>query len=623
MFTMKKLLLPLIVFLSSCVHAPVVSPERTVGSPGRAKWPAVGPAPTREQLDMKDQANQWMSGDDFVIYNRRANRKPSNKKVWKYGTQGTCGGFPRVNVQTAPGFCLGLVFDGSAVFKKSRWIAALDENRIVVVDMGGWGENAGKFYTLDLSQQPVQAKLLMERSMVSQSDPGRGIFDRPNQILKHTDGKFYVGAATGVYRFNPLAKRPEETIETLIRNLPSAGIHPLKSFTFDEAGGFYVNVGAASNVCQNFTRVGDSNPERNPRNYQHAQFPNCPEGENLEVGQAQVRRYSVLPNGRLSKEFTVFAKGLRNSVGLLWDPYRKAILQTENGRDAIGKFAPQLVTADLPHEEINVLLQGRHYGWPYCYDNNVVSPEWPNIDCSNGFTTPQTFLPAHAAPLGMILHSGQGWPEWYKGRLLIALHGYEKKGHRIVAMKRDDEGLPIGVPQSLVFGWDERGEQGVGKPVSLLEMKDGSVLIAEDDEQNKILKLVYDPTQGNGVPVQEIDQANAPIEDENLPSEEVLKARLEEKLRAGPSPFVMFQTKVVDKYCAECHAAAGAPGVRLLKFDDEGNAFRIRQAGKAADLLEILKGTPGYISMPPQGWDSPDEQKQAVDWFRQWIQTGN
>lgn len=600
-YTSLRLVFALALVLSSCSHAPVLH------------------GPVQNYVGAEDRAEDWMSGDDYAFYVRRLQRSPSNKKVYKYKTTGTCGGFPRIDVKTAPGFCVGLVFDGGqGTFKKSRWAAPLAKNKVLIVDMGGWARNNGRIYVLDFGVKPAKLSVMLEPKQFPAGQAARGILDEPNQILKHTDGKFYVGGATGVYRFDPTASRPEKTVEVLIRDLPATGLHPLKSFTFDESNGFYVNVGSASNVCQNFTKFGDTNPQKNPRNWQRKQFANCPEVENMEIGQGQVRRYEVLADGRLSSNFTVFAKGLRNSIGLLWDPYRKVILQTENGRDAIGKFAPNLVTADLPHEEINVLQAGRHYGWPYCYDNNQTSPEWTNVDCAQ-FTKPQAFLPPHSAPLGAILHSGNNWPAWYKGRLLVALHGYEKKGHRIVAMKRDDQGLPTGIPQSLVYGWDQKGEQGVGKPTSMLELEDGSVLIVEDDDQNKILKLVYDPTQGDGQPVQEVDQAVAATDDE-MESEEVLKKRLDDKLRGGNPPvFLQFQVKVIDKYCAECHQAAGSPGVRLIKYDDDGNALRIKQAGKAKELLEIIKGNPDFIPMPPQGWDTPAEQAEAVKLLEAWI----
>lgn len=577
--------------------------------------------PVESYQGPEDRVEQWTSGDNDAPYMRRSQRRSGagDVPIYRYRTQGSCGGFPRVDLKTAPGFCVGLVYDGSGVLTKSRWAAPFGVNKVLLVDMGNWEHFTGNIYVLDFGKRPVRLTKLLGRDKFSSRDPARGILDRPNQIMRHKDGKYYVGGATGLYRFDPTARRPEKSVEVLISDLPSAGIHPLKSFTWDESGGLYINVGSSSNVCQNFTSVGNTDPQKNPRNFRQDQFPNCPEGENLEIGMAQIRRYPVSAQGKVGRDFKVYAKGLRNSVGLLWDPYRQVILQTENGRESIGKHAPELQTSELPFEEINIVKEGRHYGWPYCYNDNRVSPEWRNIDCAK-FTVAQAFLPAHAAPLGMILHSGKAWPDWYKGRLLVSLHGFEKKGHRIVAMKRDDDGLPTGVPQSLVYGWDERGKQGVGKPVSMLELSDGSVLIVEDDNQNKVLRLVYDSDEGDGKPVQEIDQDAVVVTDETLESEEVLKARLDEKLKAkNVPPFVEFQTKVIDKYCVECHQPAGSPGVRLLKYDDVGNALRIRATGKRNDLVQILKGEPGYIPMPPQGWDTPQEQAEAIKIFESWI----
>lgn len=567
----------------------------------------------------KYSAADWVQGDDHVSYVSRFEREPAAIQVTRYKTAGKCGGFPKIDVKTAPGFCVGLVYDGSGQYRKLRWSAPLSNTRALVTEMGGWAPNSGAILVLDFAKAKAAIKPLLTRASFKPNDPRRGIINEPNQISRGADGLYYVGAATGIYRFNPRAANPAASVEVLAGDIPSAGLHPLKSFAFDDQGHLFVNVGTASNVCQNFTRYGDPDPKKNPQNFKRKQFDRCPEVEDLEIGQGQIRRYTFQADRKLAKEFSVYAKGLRNSIGLVWDPARQALITGENGRDAINKFDDKLDTAELPHERLAILREGAHFGWPYCYDDGKNNPEWTNIDCSK-FDKPQVLLPAHSAPLGMIVYAGGLFPDWYKGRLLAALHGYAPYGHRIVTFNADEKGLPAGVPLSLVYDWEKRGTQGMGKPVALTQLDDGSVLIVEDEPNNKVLRLFYDSKAGDGMPVEEITHANKATSPVDLDAELTRKRKLEDKLNSDKSTaFTRFEGKVIDKYCYECHQADGSPGVQLIRYDDVGNEARIRAAGKQKDIFKVVSGASGAPAMPPQGWDSPEEQADAVKLLQEWL----
>jgi cytochrome c5 len=305
-------------------------------------------------------------------------------------------------------------------------------------------------------------------------------------------------------------------------------------------------------------------------------------------------------------------------VALTWDSRRKVLTQGENSRDAISKNSANLNGAELPHDEINIIEKGKHYGWPYCYDNNQNSPEWGQVNCST-FQKPYLFLPAHAAPLSFYIYEGQMFPAWYQGRMIAALHGYEAHGHRIVAFKRDDQGLPTGIPQSIVYGWDTKGEQKYGSPVGLTELPDGSMIIIEDMNQ-KVLRLFYDPSKGDGKPIQEIDNAHAGKTLENNQAEENRRIKLVKKLEAkNVKAFTMFQTKVIDKSCYLCHGGVNAPGVQLLRYDDEGNEARILKANKAHELYSMVTKERGFPPMPPQGFQNETEAKEAAELLKLWL----
>ncbi|MGZ3788650.1 MAG: PQQ-dependent sugar dehydrogenase, partial [Bacteriovorax sp.] len=437
-----------------------------------------------------------------------------------YKIVGDCGGYPKVDVKTAPGFCMGLVYDDSTRqspgLKKFRWSAQVSDNLLVLSDLSSWGSLEGKIYTLDFKNKNAKLNVLFSKDSFdnNSSDERKEIIHAPNQLLVGPDKLVYVGTANAIIRFNPLAAIPKDTIEVVISKIPGGGLHSLKSFAFDDGGNIFVNVGSDSNVCQNFTRFADAN---NPQNPTQKQFDYCPEVENDVGGRAQIRKYERLPNGSYSTDFEIFARGLRNSIALAWDSSTQKLYQGENSRDAISKFS-KYSNADFPNDELNIIAEGKHYGWPYCFGNNTNSPEWDNIDCSK-YEMPKLLLPPHSAPLGLMVYKGSMFPSWYRGRLLSSLHGYEAAGHRIVAFEKDANGLPTGVPLSLVYEWEPKGEQEKGKPVGLTELNDGSVLIVEDDPQNKILRLFYDPNAGNGKAVREIDSPR-PEDDLLSPAQE-------------------------------------------------------------------------------------------------------
>ncbi|MBC7713268.1 MAG: PQQ-dependent sugar dehydrogenase [Rhizobacter sp.] len=575
-----------ILLLSSCSHTPDTASKKGL---------------------ISLQESKWMDQTDYVRYVNFFTRAPSNTGSI-YNIIGDCNGYPMVDVKTAPGFCVGQVYNGDGM-RKPRMAAPINANQVVVTDQGSWEPYDGKIILLSFENGTSSIKNIFTNKSFASNDLRREIINKPHQITKYTDGLFYVGSATALFRFNPLAENPIDTIETLVSGLPAEGLHPLKSFVFDEEGSLYINVGAATNVCHKSGLGGIFGGKKK----------SCEEGEDLQIGQAQIRRYKKTTDGKFTKTFEVYAKGLRNSVAMVWDPKKKVIIQGENSRDAIDKMDSKIKNEDYPHDEINIITKDKHYGWPYCYDNNENSPEWKNINCS-AYQKPHMFLPAHAAPLNFTYYQGSMFPEWYKGRLLAAFHGYESKGHRIVAFKRDQAGLPTGIPQSVVYGWENKGEQKFGSPVSLTELPDGSMLIVEDTNQ-KILRLFYDPSLGDGTPVQEIEKPAIDVNPNRANDEETRKLKLLRKIAAGDvPPFTMFQTKVIDKTCFMCHGGENAPGIQLLRYDDEGNEAKIIKMNKVKTIYSMVKGESGFPTMPPQGFDGLAEKAEAVNLLKLWIE---
>jgi glucose/arabinose dehydrogenase len=238
-------------------------------------------------------------------------------------------------------------------------------------------------------------------------------------------------------------------------------------------GWLYINVGSFSDNCDQ-----DLGKPSRPAV--------CPETQETPP-RGSILRAKLGANEPLNAaKWQVFARGLRNSMALVVSP-KGQIIDAVNARDAINAIDSSLSDNDLPHDTLDYLVAGADYGWPYCFDNNRPSPEYPSYDCSKK-TAPDRLLPPHAAPLGMLIYHGHALPN-QQGHLIIGYHGYRDLGHRIVSLPLDKNLRPSGEPQDLVWGWgDVPGNHPMGSPVALAEMPDGSLLVTED-RNGTLLKI--------------------------------------------------------------------------------------------------------------------------------------
>lgn len=354
-----------------------------------------------------------------------------------------CGNLPQLDVKTPSGLCVGVVMGG---LRMPRGILPLADGRLLVVEMGNWVSKRG-------------ALLLLQQNDAGQwtSQTVLSGLDRPHGVALGPDGKIWVGETNQLIRL-PLSaiSTGNVTAEIAIPDLPSDGLHPLKSFAFSARGDLYVNIGSSTDNCES-----EASTQSNPV---------C--GEALERG--LIRHYLVDKKGKVSGG-EIFVSGLRNSVGLAIH-HSGTILQAENSRDAIHKPLQLKDDNELPHDELNVLESGKHYGWPYCYDKQIPAPEFPRANCSTS-TPPYLLLPAHAAPLSL---------GWWRDTLVIAYHGYRANGHRLVSFQTDKRGLPVGNPVVLIDGW--KGMHGNGAPVDIRAGTQGRLFIS-DDKNGQVLVL--------------------------------------------------------------------------------------------------------------------------------------
>ncbi|MDH4107281.1 MAG: sorbosone dehydrogenase family protein [Gammaproteobacteria bacterium] len=271
----------------------------------------------------------------------------------------------------------------------------------------------------------------------------------PNGIA-YRDGTLYVAETTRLLRFPAIDKnlREDARFEMLYDSFPSERHHGWRYIDFGPDGKLYMSIGAPCNVCD-------------------------------RDGFGTIVRMQADGSGP-----EVVAYGVRNSVGFAWHPETGELWFTDNGRDMLGD--------DLPPGELNRLrVVGQHFGFPYCHGGEIPDPEFGSgRDCSE-FEPPAQKLGPHVAPLGILFYQGEMFPEQYRHQVLIAEHGSwnrsEKIGYRISLVRLADSrstGYEV-----FADGWLNNGAVS-GRPVDLLEMPDGSVLVS-DDQAGKLYRIRY------------------------------------------------------------------------------------------------------------------------------------
>jgi glucose/arabinose dehydrogenase len=184
----------------------------------------------------------------------------------------------------------------------------------------------------------------------------------------------------------------------------------------------------------------------------------------------QIRRMNLDGTGA-----EVVAFGVRNSVGFDWNPENKQMYFTDNGRDWMSE--------DVPQDELNRITKvGEDFGAPYCYQGDIPDPEFGWGRSCSEFTPPVGLMGPHAAALGFRFYTGSMFPRSYKNAIILARHGSwnrsKKFGGDVVVVKLDKDGKVKSI-EPLVTGFLDNNSY-VGRPVDVLQLKDGSILVSDD-----------------------------------------------------------------------------------------------------------------------------------------------
>jgi glucose/arabinose dehydrogenase len=194
----------------------------------------------------------------------------------------------------------------------------------------------------------------------------------------------------------------------------------------------------------------------------------------------QIRRMNLDGSGA-----EVIARGVRNTVGFDWHPETKQLYFTDNGRDWMSE--------DVPEDELNrVTKVGEHFGAPYCLQGNIVDPEFGWGKSCSDYTAPVGLLGPHSAALGMRFYTGNMFPKAYKNTIIVARHGSwnrsKKIGGDVLVVKLNKDGT-VKSTEPFITGFLENNSY-VGRPVDVMQMKDGSLLVS-DDWNGAVYRVTY------------------------------------------------------------------------------------------------------------------------------------
>ena len=343
-------------------------------------------------------------------------------------------------LQLPPGFKVNVFAQDLG---NARMLAVTGDGAVLVTRMA-----EGKVTLLQDKNDDGVAEV--QKDVVSDLQDVHGIALRAGQIYLATMRQLYRGALT--------ADGAVQDLQKIGAELPDGGQHPRRTLGLHPDGDeLYISVGSSCNNCE------ESNPE-------HA---------------------TLLRSKLDGSERTVFATGLRNTLGFGWHPVTRELWGMDHGSDQRGD--------DLPPEELNQLVPGADYGWPFCHSNKVVDADASNPKqgskkeyCAKS-EPPILSYQAHSAPIGLVFYTGSQFPAEYRNDAFVTLHGSWNRlpatGYKVVRI-RFQNGKPVAFEDFLTGFLSSDGKKQFGRPSGIAVAKDGALLIS-DDTQGIIYRVTY------------------------------------------------------------------------------------------------------------------------------------
>lgn len=314
-------------------------------------------------------------------------------------------------------------------------------------------------------------------------------------------GYLYFATPTAVLRYKlvPGQLLPDLKPQLVVSGFPQQNEHAAKTFTFDDTGHLYVNVGAPSNACQRQDRVTGSRGIRP-----------CPylkeHGGIWEFNAAKTNQHFPQDGQR-------YATGIRNGMAIAWNAQTDHLYDVQMGRDQLNGNWPRLFSvqqsAELPAEEFFLVEKGGDYGWPYCYydqlqHKKVLAPEYGGDgkkvgECAQ-YGQPILAFPGHWAPEQLMFYSGSAFPARYHNGAFIAFHGswnrapLPQAGYQVVFVPFQGT-RPSGQYQIFAGGFAGNGPDALAgnarfRPNGVAQGPDGALYIS-DSQHGRVWRVSY------------------------------------------------------------------------------------------------------------------------------------
>lgn len=275
----------------------------------------------------------------------------------------------------------------------------------------------------------------------------------PNGVA-FKDGDLYIAEVNRILKITDVERDLDNPPKPVVINdtYPTETHHGWKYIAFGPDGKLYVPVGAPCNICESDDPIF-----------------------------ASITRLNADGSGK-----EIFAQGIRNTVGFTWHPETGEMWFTDNGRDMLGDNTPSCELNHAPRP-------GMHFGYPYCHEGSVQDPDFGSKKLCADFTAPDVKLGPHVAPLGLKFYTGSMFPASYKNQLFVAKHGSwnrtKKIGYEVCLVKMENN--KANGYETFASGWlDDDSQQAWGRPVDVLVLPDGSLLVS-DDQANVIYRISY------------------------------------------------------------------------------------------------------------------------------------
>lgn len=388
--------------------------------------------------------------------------------------------------------------------------------------------------------------MLNDRDGNGVAEERKVVANRPQLHGIAVDGDtMYLATVKDVYKTKIAPDGSLGELKRIIDDLPDGGQHPNRTLAVGPDRMLYISVGSTCNAC------AETSPES-----------------------ATLLRASLDGSKR-----TIFASGLRNTIGFDWQPRTGALFGMDHNIDWHGN--------DQPQEELNLLRQGKKYGWPYVLANGFLNPQDdPPGDISleewdNASEKPALLYIAHSAPMQMAFYDGKSFPSEYRGSAFVAMRGsWNRKppsGYEVVRIVFED-GKPVRFEPFLTGFLQEAngGFQRSARPAGLAVAMDGALLIS-DDENGIIFRVSY---QGSAQTVRDNESSEIEVSDSQAGSKAAAR------------------TEVATK-------TLGLPGTENLTLQSDGFAD--------GDVIPLKYSDYGQKLSPPLSWSKgPEVTKSYV-----------